>query len=137
MRKTFKLGRPELTAEIEQGLKKARNQREQQRLLALRLGQEGAHTLEEIAGIVGRARSRVAEWMRVARTEGVAALLGRHQGRGRAPRVSGTAFKELRHGVRRGRWKRAKEAQAWLAQRHGVAIGLTSTRNWLKKAGES
>ena len=47
--------------------------------------------LEQIAQAVGRARSRFIEWMRIARQEGVEALLGRHQGRGRQAQVQGAA----------------------------------------------
>lgn len=108
-----------------------------ERLTAVRLAAQGAHTLQEIADIVGRSRSAVGEWMRVVRTEGVAALLGRHQGRGQAPQVQGRALRELRTGIRRGRWRRAVEAQSWLAERHGIALSLPGTRYWLKKAGAS
>ena len=108
-----------------------------ERLMALRLGMGGQHTLEEIGRAVGRARSRIIEWMRVAREHGVAELLGRHQGRGRAPRINAAALKGLRQGLRRGRWKRAKEAAQWLRARHGVSLSEAGVRYWLKKAGES
>jgi transposase len=108
-----------------------------ERLMALRLGLGAEHTLEEIARAVGRARSRIVEWMRIVREHGVAELLGRHQGRGRTPRVSAAALKGLRHGLRRGRWKRAKEAGAWLRARHAVSLSEAGVRYWLKKAGES
>ena len=137
MGKTFQLGRPELAEEVEGKLKEGGSARRMERLTALRLAMSGEHTLEQIGKIVGRSRSRIIEWMRVARSEGVEALLGRHQGRGRKAQVEGKAFKELRHGVRRGRWKRAKEAQAWLKQRHGVSLSEAGARYWLKKAGES
>ena len=122
MAKTFQLGRPELAAEVESRLAKGGSRREMERLMALRLG---------------RARSRIIEWMRVAREHGVEDLLGRHQGRGRVPRVKGAVLKGLRHGLRRGRWKRAKEAGQWLEQRHGVKLSQAGVRYWLKKAGES
>lgn len=108
-----------------------------ERLQAVRLAMKGEHTLEEIGAAVGRARSRIGAWMKIAREEGLASLLGRHQGRGRAPQVKGRAFTELRKGVRRGRWKRALEAQHWLEQRYGLKLSLTGMRYWLKKAGES
>lgn len=137
MPKTFQLGRPELSEEVEALLKKGGSARQMERLMALRLGLSGEHTLEEIGEIVGRSRSRIIEWMRLAREEGVGALLGIHQGRGRSARVSGKIFSELRQGVRRGRWKRAKETQAWLAERHGIKLSVPGMRYWLKKAGES
>jgi len=56
--------------------------------MALRLDLGEEHALEQIGHAVGRARSRIIERMRVAREHGVQELLGRLQGRGRAPRVS-------------------------------------------------
>lgn len=137
MAKTFKLGRPDLAEDVKQGLARGGKAREMERLIALRMGLEGEHTLEQIAQAVGRARSRIIEWMKIAREEGVAALLGRHQGRGRKAQVQGAALKGLRQGLRRGRWKRAKEAGQWLKQRHGVHLSEGGVRYWLKKAGES
>lgn len=137
MGKTFRLNRPELAPEIERRLKQGGSQREMQRLQALRLGLGGQHTLGQIGKAVGRARSRIIEWMRIAREEGVEALLGRHQGRGAQPQVQGKALAELKQGLRRGRWKRAKDAGHWLAQRHDIHLSVEGVRYWLKKAGES
>ena len=137
MAKTFQLGRPELAAEVERLLAQGGSSRRMERLMALRLGLGGEHTLEQIGQAVGRARSRIIEWMKIAREEGVESLLGRHQGRGRKAQVSAAALKGLRHGLRRGRWKRAKEAAEWLQQRHGITMGAGGVRYWLKKAGES
>ena len=137
MAKTFQLGRPELAKEVERRLALGGSRRHTERLMALRLGLGGEHTLEEIAQAVGRARSRIIEWMKTAREQGVEALLDRHQGRGRKPQVSGKAFQGLKHGLRRGRWKRAKEAGEWLQQRHGITLGEGGVRYWLKKAGGS
>lgn len=137
MAKTFQLGRPELGPEIERRLAQGGSQRHMERLMALRLGLGGEHTLEQISLAVGRSRSRIIEWMKTVREQGVEALLCRHQGRGRKPQVSAAALKGLRHGLRRGRWKRAKEAADWLQQRHGITLGVGGVRYWLKKAEES
>ena len=137
MPKTFKLARPDLATEVESLLKQGGSRRQMERLTALRLGLGGEHTLEQIAQAVGRARSRVIEWMRIAREQGVEQLLGRHQGQGRAARVKGVVLKDLRQGLRRGRWKRAKDAGQWLEQRHGIELSEGGVRYWLKKAGES
>jgi transposase len=108
-----------------------------ERLAAVRLALQGQSTLEEIARSVGRGRSTIAEWMQVVRAQGLTTLLGRHQGRGRQPQVQGKVLQGLRKGVRRGRWQRAVEAQAWLKERHGLELSLNGTRYWLKKAGAS
>lgn len=137
MGKTFRLDRPDLGTEVEKLFQLGGTRRQMERLMALRMGLSGEYTLAQIAAAVGRARSSVIVWMSVARQEGVTSLLGKHQGRGRTARLEGATFKELRQGVRRGRWKRAKEAQVWLQRRHGLNLSVSGVRYWLKKAGES
>lgn len=137
MAKTFQLGKPEMAEEVQRRLDQGGSRREMERLMALRLGLGGEHTLEQIGQAVGRARSRIIAWMRIAREEGIESLLGRHQGRGRKAQVEGAALKGLRQGLRRGRWKRAKEAGQWLQQRHDIKLSEAGVRYWLKKAGES
>jgi hypothetical protein len=51
--------------------------------------------------------------------------------------VQGKALAELKQGLRRGRWKRAKDAGHWLSQRHDIHLSVEGVRYWLKKAGES
>lgn len=137
MRKPIKLERPDLAAELEGYGRVAQPPRVVERLGAVRMAMTGQHTLAAIATFVGRSRSTVAEWVRVVRQDGLGRLLGLHQGRGRPPRVQGKAWRELRKGLTRGRWRRALEAQTWLAQRFDIHLTLTGTRYWLKKAGES
>lgn len=74
MGKTFRLNQPELAPEIERRLMQGGCQREMQRLQALRLELGGQHTLGKIGEAVGRARSRIIEWMHIAREKGVEAL---------------------------------------------------------------
>ena len=135
MAKKFDLERPELAEELAGKLASAERARDHQRLSAVRLGMSGELTLAQIAKAVGKARSTVAEWMRVVRASGLEALLALHQGRGRAPQLQAKAQKELRTGLRRGRWRRLKDAQQWLAERHRVEMGLGGVRYWVKKAG--
>lgn len=137
MAKTFKLNKPELAEELERRLAEGGSGRDTKRLTALRLGMLGTHTLRQIGDVVGQSRSTIGNWMQVARNEGIAALLASHQGKGAAPKVKGKVLSELRHGLVRGRWKRSKEVREWLEERHGIRMGLTGARYWLKKAGES
>lgn len=135
--KKFRLNKPELAEQVEKRLEQGGSLRDMQRLTALRLGLGGEHTLEQIGQAVGRARSRVIQWMKTAREEGVEALLDMHQGRGKKPQVKGKALAGLKQGLRRGRWKRAKEAGQWLEQRHDITLSEGGVRYWLKKAAES
>jgi len=135
MPKKFQLQRPELSEELAGKLAGAQRVRDHQRLMAVRLAMSGELTLAQIGKAVGRARSTVAEWMRVVRASGLPALLAWHQERGRAPQLKAKARKELRTGLRRGRWRRLKDAQQWLAARHRVRLGLGGVRSWVKKSG--
>ena len=137
MPKTFQLKKPELAAGVEQRFLQGGSPRVMERLTAVRMALSGEFTLAQIGLAVGRDRSRIGAWMKVVREDGVDALLGLHQGRGRAPQVTGKALSGLRHGLRRGRWTRAKDAAAWLEQRHGIGMTPGGARYWLKKAGES
>ena len=134
MGRKFKLGKPEIEEELKKKEKEAKRARDIQRLMAVRMAMSGEFTLEQIGKAVGRARSRIAEWMKVVRESGLEAMLAKHQGRGKKPRISTKAHKELRTGLRRGRWKTIKEAGQWLEQRHRIKMGIGGVRYWVKKS---
>ena len=135
MPKRFHLRKPELTPVLEELEHSARQPREVQRLTAVRMAMSGEFTLAQIAAACGRSRSAVGEWMRVAREQGLPALLGRHQGRGRESALPPKALKELRKGLARGRWARRRDIQAWLEQRHGVVMGTGGVGYHVGKRG--
>ena len=89
----------------------------------------------KMAKAVGKARSTVAEWMRVVRVDGLSALLALHQGRGRAPQLKAKAQKELRTGLRRGRWRRLKDARAVARPAASGGDGLGRSLLLGKKSG--
>ena len=62
-------------------------------------------------------------------------MLARAHGGGPPPRVTGTALAELQAGLKAGRWKRAKEIQAWLRQQHKTPLSLQGVYYWLGKLG--
>ena len=135
MPKRFHLGKPELASALEELEVRASRPREVQRLTAVRMAMSGEFTLAQIAAASGRSRSAVGEWMRVAREQGLAALLGLHQGRGRESALPPKALKELRKGLARGRWARRRDIQAWLEQRHGVVMGTGGVGYHVGKRG--
>jgi len=55
--------------------------------------------------------------------------------RWRNPGITGGALKELQTGLRQGRWKRAKEVQHWLRQRHEKRLSLDGGVLWLGELG--
>jgi DNA-directed RNA polymerase specialized sigma24 family protein len=79
--KRFRLGKPELAGELEKLSRQAKLPREVERLTAVRMAMSGDFTLEQIALACGRSRSAVGQRMRVAREQGLAGLMGLHQGR--------------------------------------------------------
>jgi len=99
MAKKFQLGRPELAEALTEQQVGAERARDHQRLSAVRLAMSGELTLAQIAKAVGKARSTVAEWMRVVRVDGLSALLALHQGRGRAPQTQSQSAKGTAHGA--------------------------------------
>ena len=120
---------PELAAVVAQRFLQGGSLRVVERLTAVRMAMTGEFTLAQIALAAGRDRSRIGAWMKVVRGDGLA-LLGLHQGRGRAPQVTGKALSGLRHGLQRGRWTRARDAAAWLKQRHGIGLTPGGARYW-------
>ena len=109
--------------------------RDQQRLLAMRMAASGEFTAAHIAQQLGISRRQFLYWVKALKTGGIAGLLERKHGGGAPPQVKGKIWEELHAGLRQGRWKRAQEIQAWLAQQHQVNLALTGVYYWLGKWG--
>ena len=104
---------------------------------AVRMAMSGDFTLGQIAQACGRSRSAVGQWMRVAREQGLAALMGLHQGRGRSSAIRGKVKNEMLKGLARGRWKRRGDIARWLRERHGVEMGIGGVGYHVGKCGVS
>jgi transposase len=93
------------------------------RLMAVRLAFTGQHSLEKIAELTGMARSRVIEWIRRFRTEGVQGLMNKPRGGAKegCTQLSQRAEAGLIQGLNEGRWKRAEEVHRW-AKSQGVNL---------------
>jgi transposase len=104
------------------------------RLMAVRLAFAGQHSLEEIAELTGMARSRVIEWIKRFRAEGVEGLRSKPRGGAKAARTQVTEKAEagLREGLKEGRWKRAEEIQTW-AKTQGVNLSRPGVYGWLRR----
>ena len=135
MPKLFQLKRPDLAADVVDALADCTAVRDHQRLLAMRLAASGQMTAAQIAETVGISRRQFFNWAKALKTGGVAGLLAREHGGGPLPRVTGTALTELQAGLKTGRWKRAKEIQAWLRQQHKTPLSLQGVYYWLGKLG--
>ena len=133
MPKLFQLHRPDLAADLVAALAACQTVRDHQRLLAMRLAASGQLTAAQIAETVGLSRRQFFNWVTAFQAGGVAGLLARAHGGGPPPRVTGAALTELQAGLQTGRWKRAKEIQAWLHGQHKTALSLQGVYYWLGK----
>jgi transposase len=135
MPKRFHLQRPDLAAAVATALADCKDVRSHQRLLALRLAASGQFTAAQIAAQLGISRRQFFHWVNALKAGGVAQLLARTPGGHPPARVHGSALAELQAGLQAGRWKRAKEIQHWLRQRHETKLTLKGVYYWLGKLG--
>lgn len=106
-----------------------------QRLLVLRLVAQHELNAAQIAAAAGVARSTVFRYLDNFLVGGVAGLLHReHQG-GTAPTLAGADHAAFVEQLRLGKFRRAKEAQAWIKARTQRALALSSVYALLGKAG--
>jgi len=136
-------GRPKLRLEIDrdiisklrQKLRHPRSFKEKEQIQVVLMASSGQHTHEEIAAVVGRARSTVQLWIKGFEAEGMSWF----DPKARLPRGKATAMrdpglqKEFEQGLKQGRWVTAVEIQRWLAQEHNLKRSLNSIYYWLGK----
>jgi transposase len=135
MPKLFRLKRPDLAVAVTTALARCRDVRSHQRLLAMRLAASGQFTAAQVAEQLGISRRQFFHWVNALKAGGVERLLEREHGGGRPARMRATALAELKAGLEAGRWKRAKEIQHWLKQRHETKLTVKGVYYWLGKLG--
>jgi transposase len=91
------------------------------RVQALRLLKSGAaRSLAECARLVGHSPRQVARWWAIYRREGLDGVLREPSYPGRPPRLTAPALADLERVMATGQIATLKEAQAYLAARHGI-----------------
>jgi len=135
MPKRFHLKDPELAQAVATALSDCKDVKSHQRLLAVRMAASGEFTAQQIAEQLGISRRRFFDWIKMLKSGGLTGLLECDHGGGATPRITGGVLKELQDGLRAGRWKRAKEVQHWLRQRHEKRLSLDGVYYWLGKLG--
>ena|SRR5450631_2684861 len=105
-----------------------------ERLLAIKLGLEGALDLAAIGRAVGRSRALIQLWFDRYREGGMAELLTMRRGKGPPSRLTKEHEEVLRAGLAAGRWRTAAQAQHALAQR-GLKVKLATVYHYLGKFG--
>ena len=134
----LKLGRPDLSAQIEQKYRQEKDTRHKVRLLCMKLAASGEHSAGEIAKICGCSRASVFEWIKAFREGGFKGLLQREKPGPQAGELRGLAeevSRQLREGVQSGRWTSAQAARQWLAREHGIERPYVTVWQWIKKCG--
>jgi len=106
-----------------------------ERLLAVKFGLEGQLGLYQIAERLGRPRSLIQRWLDLFRQGGLERLLHKGRGKGTPSRLTAEAAAALGQKLEAGGWRRAADAQRWLAETHGVVVGLAAVYKYLKRLG--
>ena len=135
MPKRYHLKRPDLAAGVTAAMTDCKDVRAHQRLLAMRLAASGQFTAAQIAEQLGVSRRQFFHWVNALKAGGVARLLERDHGGGQPAQIHGPILTELRAGLQAGRWKRAKEIQAWLRQWHETRLTVKGVYYSLGKLG--
>ena len=132
MGKKLKVGGPATYEEIGAAYQASRAPQERERLLAIRMGQQGEWTCEKIAHTLGRGRDTIVRWVRAYRQGGIQGLLERRY-EGRRAQLSADDQQALIEGLRRGQWKTAKEIRRWLQRERGIELKLGGVYYWLNR----
>lgn len=138
------LGRPKLKLvisaarreELRDAFKENTDARQRDRLQAIQLASTGRHTHEEIAHLLGRARSTIQLWLDQYEAGGLSRLLERKAAPGKSSELQRPEVQaQLQAGLKTGRWRTAAQIAAWLAQTHGIKRMAGSLYYWLGKVG--
>jgi transposase len=138
------MGRPKLKLvisaeqrqELRDALKKNTDPRLRDRLQAIQLATTGCHTHQGIAQLLGRARSTIQLWLDQYEAGQLPRLLERKSAPGKSSELQMPEVqKQLKEGLKTGRWRTAAQIAAWLVQTHGIKRAAGSLYYWLGKVG--
>jgi transposase len=124
-RKRPRLGQTQV-AELEAAWPEHTTAWARQRLMVLELVARHALSAAQIAAAVGVGRSTVFRYLDKFPTGGVAGLLHRDDKGGPTPTLAGDDHAAFVEQLRAGKFRRAKEAQAWIRTRPKTALALSS-----------
>ena len=123
-------------AQLKEQIRAATDPRDKERLQVVFWATSGQHTLAELAGLAGRARSTIQVWLDDFTAGGLAQLLERAASPGKPSPVAGAKVQaQLQAGLQAGRWRTAGQVAAWLKETHGIERVAKSLYYWLGKVG--
>lgn len=122
-------------AELEQAWPEHTAAWARERLTAMRLVAQHVLSAAQIAEAVGVSRRTVFRYLGKFMTGGVAGLLQRDYQGGPPPTLAGADLDAFLAQLREGKFRRAKQAQAWIKERTGRELSLPGVYAVLKKAG--
>jgi len=121
---------------LKQQIRSTTDPRQKERLLVVLWASRGQYTLDELAGLAGRARSTIQIWLDDYDAGGLPQLLQRDAAPGKSsPLADGKVQKQLQQGLQTGQWRTAAQVATWLEQTHGIRRAVKSIYYWLGKAG--
>jgi transposase len=123
-------------ARIKERIRFATDPRDKERLQVVLWATRGQHTLAELAGLAGRARSTIQVWLDDFTAGGLSQLLERAAPPGKpSPVAEAKVQGQLQAGLQAGRWRTAGQVAAWLKEAHGIERAAKSLYYWLGKVG--
>ncbi len=133
-RQLQKLGKP-VMAEMNAAWAQPQPDWARQRLMVLRLVAQHQLSAGQIAAAVGVTRKTVFNYLARVAAAGVAGLLQRNYQGGKLPLVRGAVATEFVAKLGAGKFRRAKDAQAWLKKRTRKTLCLSGVYKVLAKLG--
>lgn len=123
-------------ASLKQQIRSSADPRQKERLQVVLWASRGQYTLDELAGLAGRARSTIQIWLDDYDEGGLKQLLQRDAAPGKSsPLADAKVQKQLQQGLQKGQWRTAAQVAAWLEQTHGIVRQVKSIYYWLGKVG--
>lgn len=134
-RKLQNLG-PELVAQIEEAwVRKDLAAWQRKRLLVVRLIAQHRLDAEGIAEAAGVSRASVFNYRDMLVEKGVEGLLRREWAGARKPAVRGAVAEEFGEALEQGKFRQAKDAQAWIAKRTRKRLSVSGAWKVLRRLG--
>lgn len=134
MRTLPKLGE-QIVEQIEAAWVEAQPDWARKRLLVVRLIAQHEHTVAEIMKITGVSRQTVFTYRDTVVGQGVDGLLKRRWAGARKPAVRGALTKEFLEKLEAGKFRQARDAQAWIKKRTRKTLTESGVRQLIRRLG--